>query len=137
MHICFLAPTSTVVVPPQPQPKQVLHAQEAGASAVIVVDDKPRVRWKVIMRGTSESSQGIDIPAVLVSYETGEYLWGTRWWMPRRKIRASITATGHIASLPPQIGSALEMLGIYFLLSVLLITFSGVCGLLFALGLSW
>lgn len=115
----------------------MLHAQEAGASAVVVVDNKPRVLWYVSMRGTLESSQGIDIPAVLVSYETGEYLWSTRSWMPRRKVRASINAIGHIADRPPQIGTTLEMLGIYFLLSVLLLAFSGVCGLLFALGLSW
>lgn len=102
-----------------------------------MVDSKPRVIWNVVMRGTAESSQGIDIPAVLVSYETGEHLWSTRSWMPRRKFRASINAIGHIANRTPQIGTTLEMLGIYFLLSVLLLAFSGVCGLLFAIGLSW
>lgn len=115
-----------------------MHAQEAGASAVVVADSKPRKNWSVIMRGTEENSQGIDIPAVLVSYETGGHLWSTRSWMPRRKLRASINAIGHIASRrPPPIGTTVEMLGIYLLLSVLLLAFSGVCGLLFALGLSW
>lgn len=115
-----------------------MHAQEAGASAVVVADSKPRNSWNVIMRGTIDNSKGVEIPAILVSYETGGRLWSTRSWMPRRKLRASINAIGHIASRRPlPMGTTVEMLGIYFLLSVLLLAFSGACGLLFALGLSW
>lgn len=83
-------------------------------------------------------SKGIEIPAVLVSHATGERLWSNRSWIPGRqgKLVASVGATGHIVLQPRPVG-ALEMLGIYLLLSVLLLAFSGVCGLLFALAFTW
>ena len=83
-------------------------------------------------------TQGIEIPAVLVSHATGERLWSNRSWIPGRpgRLKASVGATGHFVLQPRPVG-ALEMLGIYLLLSVLLLAFSGVCGLLFALAFTW
>ncbi|CAM9910319.1 unnamed protein product [Ectocarpus fasciculatus] len=82
--------------------------------------------------------QGIEIPAVLVSHATGERLWSNRSWIPGRqgRLRASVGAVGHIVMAARPVG-ALEMLGIYLLLSVLLLAFSGVCGLVFALAFTW
>lgn len=75
---------------------------------------------------------------MLVSHATGERLWSTKAFLPgwHGRLRASVGATGHIVMGPRPVG-ALEMLGIYLLLSVLLLAFSGVCGLLFALAFTW
>lgn len=117
--------------------EKVLHAQEAGASAVVVTDTRilPE-NWWMIMYGEPESTKGIKIPAVLVSQEAGETLWNTRTWLGNGKIRVSINLRGHIVMQSPAIG-ALETLGIYILLLVLLLAFSGICGVVFALGITW
>lgn len=75
---------------------------------------------------------------MLVSHATGERLWSNRSWIPGRqgRLRASVGAAGHIVMAARPVG-ALEMLGIYLLLSVLLLAFSGVCGLAFALAFTW
>eukprot|EP00752_Nemacystus_decipiens_P014147 g12580.t1 len=118
--------------------QKVLHAQEAGASAVVVTDTRVTDKWLMVMYGDPENAQGIEIPAVLVSHSTGERLWSNRSWIPGRqgKLKASVGAAGHIVLQTRPVG-ALEMLGIYLLLSVLLLAFSGVCGLLFALAFTW
>ncbi|CBN76116.1 conserved unknown protein [Ectocarpus siliculosus] len=118
--------------------QKVLHAQLAGASAVVVTDTPATDKWLMVMYGDPENTQGIDIPAVLVSHATGERLWSNRSWLPGRqgRLRASVGAAGHIVMAARPVG-ALEMLGIYLLLSVLLLAFSGVCGLVFALGFTW
>ncbi|CAM9125378.1 unnamed protein product [Ectocarpus sp. 13 AM-2016] len=118
--------------------QKVLHAQLAGASAVVVTDTPATDKWLMVMYGDPENTQGIDIPAVLVSHATGERLWSNRSWLPSRqgRLRASVGAAGHIVMAARPVG-ALEMLGIYLLLSVLLLAFSGVCGLVFALGFTW
>lgn len=90
----------------------------------------------MIMYGAPESTDGIEIPAVLVSHATGERLWNSRSWLPSGRLRASVNATGHIMLQAQSVGT-LEMLGIYVLLSVLLVAFSGACGLLFALMFTW
>lgn len=85
----------------------------------------------------NSKTQGIEIPAVLVSHATGDRLWSNRSWIPGNgRLRASVGAAGHI-ELDTRRAGALEMVGIYLLLSVLLMAFSGVCGLLFALALTW
>lgn len=114
----------------------MLNAQEAGASAVVVTDTRSTDNWVVLMYGSPERAQAIEIPAVLVSHATGERLWNTRHWILGTRLRASLNATGNMYLQPQPVG-ALEMVGIYLLLSVLLLAFSGVCGLLFALAFSW
>ncbi|CAM9980387.1 unnamed protein product, partial [Hapterophycus canaliculatus] len=81
---------------------------------------------------------GIEIPSVLVSQATGERLWSNRSWIPGRqgRVRASLGASGHIVMGAPAMG-VVEMLGIYTLLSVLLLAFSSICGLLFILAFTW
>lgn len=88
------------------------------------------------MSGLAENTRGIEIPAVLVSRVTGERLWSKRFWMPPAKFKASINATGHVMLRPVRIGT-LETISVYFLLSMLLLGFSGICGLLFALAFTW
>lgn len=113
---------------------QVLNAQDAGASAVVVTDTEETEEWHTTMSGSPEDTKGIRIPSVFVSRETGEHLWNKRIRPLSGKIRASVNATGHIQPRP--IG-AVETLGIYILVSMLLIGFSGICGVLVALVVTW
>lgn len=87
---------------------------------------------------THTHTQGIEIPSVLVSQATGERLWSNRSWIPGRqgKLRASVGASGHIVMAPRAMG-VMEMVGVYLLLSVLLLAFSSICGLLFILAFTW
>ncbi|CAM9504662.1 unnamed protein product [Scytosiphon promiscuus] len=118
--------------------QKVLHAQEAGASAVVVTDTRATDQWLMVMYGDPENTQGIEIPSVLVSHATGERLWSNRSWIPGRqgKLRASVGASGHIV-MTTRAMSPMEMVGIYLLLSVLLLAFSSICGLMFALAFTW
>ena len=117
--------------------EQVFNAQEAGASAVVVTDTRPIENWWMLMYGDAQQARSIEIPAVLISHEAGESLWNTRLsWLGNGKMRASINATGHVVLRTPTIG-ILETLGIYVLLAVLLLAFSGICGLAFALTFTW
>lgn len=116
--------------------EQIIHAQRAGASAVVVTDDTHTDNWFMAMSGSPENTQDVRIPAVFVSHETGERLWSKRLRLSSGKIRASVNATGHVFLRPRSIG-VLETLGVYILVSMLLVGFSGICGVLFAFGVSW
>lgn len=103
---------------------------------MIVTDLERTEHWYMAMSGSPEQTAEIRIPAVFVSHETGERLWSKRLWPSSGRIRASINATGHVALRPRSIG-VLETLGVYILVSMLLIGFSGLCGVLFAFAVSW
>lgn len=115
-------------------PAQVLHAQAAGAAAVVVSDHEETGQRLMSMSGLPEKTQDIHIPSVFVSREAGERLWGKRLWPPSGRMFASVNATGH---LRPQRISALETLWVYVLVSMLLIVFSSMSAVLVALGLAW
>lgn len=93
-------------------------------------------KWHTIMTGVPENTKGIKIPSVFVSRSTGERLWSRRLWPWNVDIRASLNQTGHVELRPPPIGP-LETLGVYLLVSMLLVGFSGLCGVLVALAITW
>lgn len=114
------------------------NAQSAGASAVVVTDNNTENtshKTMTTMSGEPEYTRDVNIPSVLVTYTDGQRLWARRSrWSGGDRIVASVNAKGHLR--PPTIG-ALETLGVYILVSMILIGFSVICGVVVALAVSW
>lgn len=115
----------------------MLNAQSAGASAVVVTDNNTENtshKMMTTMSGEPEYTRDVNIPSVLVTYTDGQRLWARRRWSGGDNIVASVNVEGHLR--PPTIG-ALETLGVYILVSMILIGFSVICGVVVALAVSW
>ncbi|KAF0687000.1 Aste57867_21220 [Aphanomyces stellatus] len=66
-------------------------AQEANASAIVVMDDLPRHRWEVRMQG--DESGVISIPSIFISHATGSDL------LKLTNMSASLNATAEVRTL--------------------------------------
>ncbi|OQR94684.1 hypothetical protein ACHHYP_00977 [Achlya hypogyna] len=105
---------------------KVLQAQHAHAKAVIVMDNHARPRnesWAVRMVHDKGNSSSIFIPAVFVSYETGDRLLGTLALMHEhgQALLVSLGSQGEILPLPTagsRYQDSLETMTLYLILAV-------------------
>ncbi|TFJ84636.1 hypothetical protein NSK_004101 [Nannochloropsis salina CCMP1776] len=122
--------------------EKVWRAQQAEAAGVIVYDSAARERWGTIMSGVEEWTSRITIPSVFVSHSTGLSLRNAVAQSERQssgpgfegaaRVRVTLNDTGHVRAKTKQIGP-IETLATYVVVSLVLLSFSGCCGLLLAL----
>ena len=129
--------------------EKIYRVQEREAVAAIVYDTADRERWGTIMSGVEEWAELITIPSVFVSYSTGLALKNAA--MQGRNphhfngksgssggdgggasVLVTLNDTGHVKPKTKQIGP-IETLATYVVVSLVLLSFSGCCGLLLAL----
>ncbi len=117
--------------------EKVWRAQQAEAAAVIVYDSVDRERWGTIMSGVEEWASKISIPSVFVSYSTGLGLKNAATQQQKSSsssasVLVTLNDTGHVKPKTKHIGP-IETLATYVVVSLVLLSFSGCCGLLLAL----
>jgi hypothetical protein len=97
---------------------------------VILLPVVPYPRWGTIMSGVEDEVWKISIPSVFVSHATGLALRNSS--EEYREVLISLNDTGHVKPKTKQIGP-IETLATYVVVALVLLSFSGCCGLLLAL----
>ncbi|CAM9707991.1 unnamed protein product, partial [Choristocarpus tenellus] len=129
--------------------QKVQNAQQAGASAVVVTDSNISEvafdEWAITMSGSDEGTAGITIPSVFVSGKDGESLWaysdGHAAWHGAGSgqgggITVTLNSTGRVPPHGRGSMGPLETLGVYLIVSFLLVTVSGLVGLIVAVSIT-
>lgn len=110
---------------------KIYRLQQSDAVAAVVYDNLDRERWGTIMSGVEEWVSRIKIPSVFVSYASGMLLRNTSASSPV-DLLISLNGTGHVKPKAKTIGP-IETLATYVVVSLVLLSFSGCCGLLLML----